>query len=72
MTIAWVLLLIVGGSVLFHVFNPWWVTPLASNWKTMDDTLTITVVITAPRLDRRARSVLRSRPSLRRASPPGP
>jgi len=46
MTIAWVLLLIVVGSVLFHVFNPWWVTPLASNWKTMDDTLTITVVIT--------------------------
>lgn len=46
MTIAWVLLIIVVGSVLFHVFNPWWVTPLASNWKTMDDTLTITVVIT--------------------------
>ena len=43
---AWVLLLIVLGSVLFHIFNPWWVTPLASNWKTMDDTLTITVVIT--------------------------
>lgn len=46
MIMAWVLLAVVGGSVLFHVFNPWWVTPLASNWKTMDDTLTITVVIT--------------------------
>ncbi|MBS0343985.1 MAG: cytochrome c oxidase subunit II [Proteobacteria bacterium] len=46
MIMAWVLLVIVVGSVLFHVFNPWWVTPLASNWKSMDDTLAITVVIT--------------------------
>ncbi|MBS0452941.1 MAG: c-type cytochrome [Proteobacteria bacterium] len=46
MIMAWVLLVIVVGSVLFHVFNPWWVTPLASNWKSMDDTLDITVVIT--------------------------
>jgi cytochrome c oxidase subunit 2 len=46
MIMAWVLLAIIVGSVLFHIFNPWWVTPLASNWKTMDDTLTITVVIT--------------------------
>jgi cytochrome c oxidase subunit 2 len=46
MVMAWVLLVIVLGSVLFHIFNPWWLTPLASNWKSMDDTLTITVVIT--------------------------
>lgn len=46
MIMAWVLLAIIVGSVLFHIFNPWWLTPLASNWKTMDDTLTITVVIT--------------------------
>ncbi|SFM32534.1 cytochrome c oxidase subunit II [Variovorax sp. OV329] len=46
MIIAWVLFAIVIGSVLFHIFNPWWVTPLASNWQAMDDTLTITVVIT--------------------------
>jgi cytochrome c oxidase subunit 2 len=43
---AWVLALIVAGSVLFHLMNPWWITPLASNWKAMDDTLTITLVIT--------------------------
>src|SRR6478735_2958882 len=46
MVMAWVLFAIVAGSVLFHIFNPWWVTPLASNWKSMDDTLAITVVIT--------------------------
>ena len=46
MVMAIVLIIIVVGSVLFHVFSPWWTTPLASNWKTMDDTLTITLVIT--------------------------
>lgn len=46
MTIAVVLLLIVVASVVFHVVNPWWTTPLASNWQPMDDTLTITLVIT--------------------------
>lgn len=46
MTIAVVLLLIVGASVAFHLVNPWWTTPLASNWQRMDDTLTITLVIT--------------------------
>ena len=40
------LLLIIVGSVLFHWLNPWWTTPLASNWQEMDDTLTITLVIT--------------------------
>ncbi|MDR6536863.1 cytochrome c oxidase subunit II [Variovorax soli] len=46
MIMAVVLALIVVGSVLFHLLNPWWLTPLASNWKTMDDTLTITLIIT--------------------------
>jgi cytochrome c oxidase subunit 2 len=46
MIMAVALLLVVLASVLFHVFNPWWTTPLASNWQLMDDTLTITLVIT--------------------------
>jgi cytochrome c oxidase subunit II len=46
MVIALVLLVIVIASVLFHLVAPWWTTPLASNWKAMDDTLTITIVIT--------------------------
>lgn len=46
MAIAVALLVIVVGSVVFHLLSPWWLTPLASNWKQMDDTLTITLVIT--------------------------
>lgn len=46
MAITIALVVLVLGSVLFHIFTPWWLPPLASNWKTMDDTLFITVVIT--------------------------
>ena len=46
MVIALALLVIVVGSVLFHFVTPWWTTPLASNWKQMDDTLAITLGVT--------------------------
>ncbi|MGH8833154.1 MAG: cytochrome B, partial [Polaromonas sp.] len=46
MLMAVALIVIVIGSVLFHFVSPWWTTPLASNWQQMDDTLTITLVIT--------------------------
>lgn len=46
MAIAIAIVIIVAASVLFHFLSPWWATPLASNWKQMDDTLTITLVIT--------------------------
>ena len=46
MAIALALLVIVVGSVLFHLVTPWWTTPLASNWKQMDDTLAITLAVT--------------------------
>lgn len=46
MATAIVLIVIVAGSVLFHFVSPWRLTPLASNWQQMDDTLTITLVIT--------------------------
>src|SRR5450830_1537765 len=46
MAMAAALVLIVFASVLFHFVSPWWATPLASNWRQMDDTLTITFVIT--------------------------
>jgi cytochrome c oxidase subunit 2 len=46
MAVAVVLLAVILLSVAFHVFTPWWLTPLASNWGTMDATLWITVLIT--------------------------
>lgn len=46
MAIALVLVLIVIGSVLFHVLSPWWWTPIASNWSYIDTTLVITFWIT--------------------------
>ena len=46
MAIALALLAIVVASVLFHLVTPWWTTPLASNWKQMDDMLAITLGVT--------------------------
>ena len=31
MTIAFVLFLVVVGTLVFHFWSPWWLTPLASN-----------------------------------------
>lgn len=38
---------LVVGSVLFHWFSPWWQTPLASNWGSIDTALTVTMWICA-------------------------
>ena len=46
MTLAIVLVLLVIGSVLFHFISPWWFTPIASNWATMDQTVNITFYVT--------------------------
>ena len=37
-----IFLLVVVGSVLFHIFTPWYWTDIASNWGSMDDTITLT------------------------------
>lgn len=46
MVIAIALVLLVVASVLFHVLNPWWMTPIASNWRYIDTTIEITFWIT--------------------------
>ncbi|MGX9857286.1 cytochrome c oxidase subunit II (plasmid) [Limimaricola variabilis] len=46
MIVAASLVLIVLFSVGFHLFSPWWWTPIASNWGYIDTTLVITFWIT--------------------------
>ncbi|MGO8189811.1 cytochrome-c oxidase, partial [Rhizobium leguminosarum] len=46
MAVVLILVLIVVGSVLFHVLSTWWWTPIASNWTYIDTTLVITFWIT--------------------------
>jgi cytochrome c oxidase subunit 2 len=46
MAIAIVLILLVVGSVLFQFLSPWYFTPIASNWGTIDDTISITFWVT--------------------------
>jgi cytochrome c oxidase subunit 2 len=46
MPIAIALVLVAVGSVAFHLLNPWWLTPIASNWQYVDGTIAITFWIT--------------------------
>jgi cytochrome c oxidase subunit 2 len=46
MAIAVVIVLLVVGSIVFHFMSPWWFTPIASNWTTMDDTVILTFWVT--------------------------
>ncbi|MEX2337013.1 MAG: c-type cytochrome [Aquisalimonadaceae bacterium] len=46
MAIAIALIVLVLGSVLFHFLSPWNLTPLASNWGSMDNTIAITFWVT--------------------------
>jgi cytochrome c oxidase subunit 2 len=46
MPFAVVLILLVVGSILFHLLSPWTFTPLASNWSMVDFTVDITLYVT--------------------------
>jgi len=46
MVLAIVLVLIVVGAVAFHLWSPWWFTPLASNWGQIDTMLVVTIALT--------------------------
>ena len=46
MVAAIVLLVLVLGTVVFHALSPWYFTPIASNWSSMDSTVTLTFVVT--------------------------
>lgn len=47
MYVAICIALLVFGSILFHVFSPWWLTPIASNWGSIDEALIVTLYICA-------------------------
>ncbi len=47
MYIAVAIALLVLGSILFHVLSPWWQTPIASNWGSIDTALIVTLYICA-------------------------
>jgi cytochrome c oxidase subunit 2 len=40
------LVVLIVGSVLFHLLSPWYLTPIASNWGTIDGTISITFWVT--------------------------
>ncbi|HIA35618.1 MAG TPA: cytochrome c oxidase subunit II [Flavobacteriales bacterium] len=44
--IAFLLLFVVLGSVIFHLLSPWWWTPIASNWGGIDATVQLTFLLT--------------------------
>lgn len=46
MPLAVVLILLVVGSILFHLLSPWTFTELASNWGMVDFTVDITLYVT--------------------------
>ncbi|MBT8422296.1 MAG: c-type cytochrome [Gammaproteobacteria bacterium] len=46
MVVAIVVILLVVGSLIFHFASPWWFTPIASNWGTIDDTVILTFWVT--------------------------
>lgn len=46
MPFAVALILLVVGSILFHLLSPWTFTPLASNWGLVDFTVDITLWVT--------------------------
>ena len=47
MAVAIAIALLVLGSIAFHLLSPWWMTPLASNWGSIDNALIITMWICA-------------------------
>ncbi|HEX8258291.1 MAG TPA: cytochrome c oxidase subunit II [Allosphingosinicella sp.] len=47
MAVAVAIALLVLASIAFHFLSPWWMTPLASNWGSIDDALIITLYICA-------------------------
>lgn len=46
MLVAFLMVMVVAGSLLFHFLSPWRATPIASNWGFIDNTMALTFWIT--------------------------
>jgi cytochrome c oxidase subunit 2 len=46
MALAIVVAILIGGSVLFHLLSPWYFTPIASNWTSIDTAVNVTFWVT--------------------------
>ena len=46
MIVAFIVALVIIGSVIFHMWSPWWWSDIASNWIGMDNTILLTFWIT--------------------------
>jgi Heme/copper-type cytochrome/quinol oxidases, subunit 2 len=46
MLVAIIVLVVILGSVAFHMWSPWWWSEMLSNWSGMDDTIVLTFWIT--------------------------
>jgi cytochrome c oxidase subunit 2 len=46
MMVALIMVLVVAGSLIFHLVSPWRATPIASNWGFIDDTMKLTFWVT--------------------------
>ena len=46
MVIAIAIIVLVVATVLFHFLSPWYFTPIASNWDTVDSTVDVTFWVT--------------------------
>ncbi|HSR56427.1 MAG TPA: cytochrome c oxidase subunit II [Alphaproteobacteria bacterium] len=44
--VALIFFLVAAGTVAFHIWSPWWFTPIASNWEYIDHTIVLTFWIT--------------------------
>ena len=52
LALAVVIVLLVIGSLIFHFASPWYFTPLASNWGTVDFTVNVTFWVVRHRVRR--------------------
>jgi len=44
--VAIIFVLVIIASIIFHIWTPWWWTPVASNWGNIDSTLLLTFWVT--------------------------